>query len=139
MLWVRQHVVTFSREQEQDRLWERARVYARHAYQAPSWTVRATQAMLVLRRSPPRLISIPRQSCAAQDSQESRPEQASRLSVQQTPDTNNKDSQASTSRSTEALNPPRAAAKKRSLFDLLRSENFSDSLLGCRRVQHRRI
>jgi len=69
MLWVRQHVVTFSREQKQDRLWERARVYARHDYQVPPLAVRATQAMLRIRRSPPRQPSKPRQRRVAQDSQ----------------------------------------------------------------------
>ena len=69
MLWVRQHVVTFSREQNQDHLWERARVYARHAYQAPPLAVRVTRAMLEIRRSPPRQLSKPRQRRVAQDSQ----------------------------------------------------------------------
>ncbi|CAG8635003.1 966_t:CDS:2, partial [Paraglomus brasilianum] len=114
-------------------------VYARHAYQAPPLAVRVTRAMLEIRRSPPRQLSKPRQRRVAQDSQESRPEQPSRLSVQQTPNTNNTDSQASTPHPTKPLNPPRAATKKKSIFDLLRSENFSDPLLGCRRAQHRRV
>ncbi|CAG8608078.1 790_t:CDS:2 [Paraglomus brasilianum] len=68
-----------------------------------------------IRRSPPRQLSKPMRRCVAQESQGHPPRVLWNLLILL------------------------ATTKKKSIFDLLRSENFSDPLLGCRRAQHRRI
>ncbi|CAG8526587.1 4919_t:CDS:2 [Paraglomus occultum] len=115
------------------RLRERARVYVRHAYQAPSWALRATRSMEEIRRSPPpQWVAIPRRT--DQDASASQPRRPSRPSVRQT--SSDASSQASTSRPMTTANPP-PTKKKQSVYDMLRAENFTDPLLGYRHAQRK--